>query len=301
VTIKYCVGPTDAPAWLRNAVLDGGGELTDISVAEALIWPHSPGLESFLAAASPRLRWVSLPTAGIERWESVVDDRRMWTAAKGVYAEPVAEMAVALALSGLRQVGHYARIRKWSPPLGVNLQEGRVVILGGGGIAEAVVRLLHGFGTSTTVVRRRPTRMDLVDDVVAPDQLCESVVGATVLIVAAALTAETRQMVDQTVFSSMAPHAWLVNVARGPIVDTEALVAALVTRSIGGAALDVTDPEPLPDGHPLWDLDNCIITPHVGNTPEMHQPLLEAYVRENISRFTAGEPLIGVVDPSLGY
>jgi phosphoglycerate dehydrogenase-like enzyme len=90
-------------------------------------------------------------------------------------------------------------------------------------------------------------------------------------------------------------------VARGRHVDTGALVAALTEGSIGGAALDVTDPEPLPDGHPLWQLERCIITPHTADTAEMTQPLLARRIRDNVTRFSAGQPLIGVVDPDLGY
>jgi phosphoglycerate dehydrogenase-like enzyme len=99
----------------------------------------------------------------------------------------------------------------------------------------------------------------------------------------------------------MDQNAWLVNVARGPHVDTDALVAALQSGSIAGAALDVTDPEPLPDGHPLWELPNCIITPHTSDTIEMVMPLLAQRIRTNVERFAAGEELVGLVDPDAGY
>jgi phosphoglycerate dehydrogenase-like enzyme len=99
----------------------------------------------------------------------------------------------------------------------------------------------------------------------------------------------------------MPDHAWLVNVARGQHVDTDALVDALRRGTIGGAALDVTDPEPLPDGHPLWTLPNAIVTPHVGNTPEMGRTLLAARVRDNVRRFAAGDDLLGPVHVELGY
>lgn len=96
-------------------------------------------------------------------------------------------------------------------------------------------------------------------------------------------------------------HAWLVNVARGRHVVTEDLVRVLQDGAIGGAGLDVVDPEPLPDGHPLWSLPNCFITPHVGNTPDMAVPLLSARVRDNVRRYLAGEPLLGPVDVDAGY
>jgi phosphoglycerate dehydrogenase-like enzyme len=99
----------------------------------------------------------------------------------------------------------------------------------------------------------------------------------------------------------MGESTWLVNVARGRHVDTDALVRALRERRIGGAALDVTDPEPLPDGHPLWSLPNCIVTPHTADTEEMTQPLLAARIRDNVERFASGLPLVGIVDTAAGY
>jgi phosphoglycerate dehydrogenase-like enzyme len=99
----------------------------------------------------------------------------------------------------------------------------------------------------------------------------------------------------------MGPDSWLVNVARGRHVDTDALVSALRDGAIGGAALDVTDPEPLPDGHPLWQLENCIITPHTADTPEMVERLLARRIQDNVARFAAGQPLTGLVDPAAGY
>jgi phosphoglycerate dehydrogenase-like enzyme len=97
------------------------------------------------------------------------------------------------------------------------------------------------------------------------------------------------------------PGGWLVNVARGGHVDTEALVSALAGGRLGGAALDVTDPEPLPDGHPLWSEPHCIITPHTADTWDMIVPLLSARIRTNVARFEAGQPFEGVVDPHAGY
>ena len=130
-------------------------------------------------------------------------------------------------------------------------------------------------------------------DAVLPD--------ADVVVVALALTAQTRGIVDETFLSRMAAHAWLVNVGRGGHVVTDDLVHALLDGRIGGAALDVTDPEPLPQGHRLWSIPNCIITPHIANTPEMGLPLIAARVRENVARFVAGQPLVGLVDVALGY
>ena len=121
------------------------------------------------------------------------------------------------------------------------------------------------------------------------------------MVVALALTAETRHIVDTHLLDAMNPRAWLVNVARGGHVDHKALTDALKSGSIAGAVLDVTDPEPLPTTSELWQLPNCIITPHVGNTPEMGLPLIADRVRENVRRWLNGEELIGRVNVPLGY
>jgi len=143
--------------------------------------------------------------------------------------------------------------------------------------------------------------MDGVDDVLEADRFADALPGADLVVLALALTPETEGMFSRGEFTLMEPHAWIVNVARGRHIVTDDLVDALRSGTIGGAGLDVTDPEPLPAGHPLWSLPNCIITPHVGNTPEMAKPLLARRVVENVRRFARGEELIGLVDVDAGY
>jgi phosphoglycerate dehydrogenase-like enzyme len=133
------------------------------------------------------------------------------------------------------------------------------------------------------------------------DALPDLIGDADFLVLAAALTPQTTHLIDANVLSRARPDLWIVNVGRGPLIETEALVDALRARTIGGAGLDVTDPEPLPDGHPLWSMDNVIITSHTANTARMALPELAAMVRENIERFARGDALIGLVDPALGY
>lgn len=214
---------------------------------------------------------------------------------------PVAEHALALALAGLRGLVGYARASSWHGPVGVNLVGAEVAVLGGGGITEALLSLFAPFTVRATVVRATPRPMAGAERVVGPDGLLDAVTGARLVVAALALTPRTRGLIGAEVFAAMADDGWLVNVARGGHVRTDELVAALSAGVIGGAALDVTDPEPLPDDHPLWALPNCLITPHVGNTPEMAVPLLAERIRENTRRFGAGEPLLGLVDPAAGY
>ena len=143
--------------------------------------------------------------------------------------------------------------------------------------------------------------MEGADEVVEADRYIDALVGADLVVLALALTDDTEGMLSRNEFEMMEPHAWIVNVARGRHIVTDDLVWALQNGIIGGAALDVTDPEPLPVGHPLWSLENCIITPHVGNTPEMAVPLLSERITANVRRFADGDELIGPVYTDLGY
>jgi phosphoglycerate dehydrogenase-like enzyme len=140
-----------------------------------------------------------------------------------------------------------------------------------------------------------------VATVVDAEHLVDALTNADSVVMAMALTEETTAMIGRTELEVMSPHAWVVNVGRGKHIDTDALVWALQNNVIGGAALDVTDPEPLPPGHPLWSLDNCVITPHVGNTADMVPALLGQRITANVKLFAAEQPLLGVVDPTLGY
>jgi phosphoglycerate dehydrogenase-like enzyme len=137
--------------------------------------------------------------------------------------------------------------------------------------------------------------------VVGEGALDDVLPGAQLLVLALALTPETVGIMDQRRLRLLAPDAWVVNVARGAHVVTDDLVAVLAEGAIGGAALDVTDPEPLPDGHPLWTEPRCIITPHTANTIAMAEPLLRARVSENVRRWIAGEDLAGPIDVEAGY
>ncbi|HEU5419511.1 MAG TPA: D-isomer specific 2-hydroxyacid dehydrogenase family protein [Streptosporangiaceae bacterium] len=288
------------------AVRGAGGELTEIGpAADALIWLDASdidGLTKALAAAQAA-RWVQLPFAGVERVAEagLLDPARTWTCAKGAYAEPVAEHALMLAMAGLRFLRRRIQARSWGTAAGESLYDQPVTILGGGGIAVSLLELLAPMRAEVTVVRRQPGALPGAARTLQAGQLLEALAPARVVFVALALTPATEGIIGAAQLAAMRRDAWLVNVARGRHVDTDALVAALRERSIGGAALDVTDPEPLPEGHPLWDLDNCIITPHTADTAEMIRQLLSRRIQRNVAAFAAGQPLEGLVDPAAGY
>jgi phosphoglycerate dehydrogenase-like enzyme len=305
---RIAVGPEGLPGWLTEAVLAGGGEVVALEDADALLWgaPDDPaGLREVLDAAGSRLQWVQLPWAGIEPYVPALDSDRLWTCGKGVYAEPVAELALALSLAAMRGVDRYARSTRWLEHghLGVNLRGARVTVLGGGGITHVLLRLLAPFGAGVTVVRNRPEPMDGAAEVVGSSaaELDAALEGADLVVLALALTADTEGILDAHRLSLLRGRSVVVNVARGGHVVTDDLVAALRDGTIMGAGLDVTDPEPLPEGHPLWTMPNCIVTPHVGNTPEMARPLLAERITTNVARWIAGEDLLGPVDVRLGY
>lgn len=289
--------------WLADAVVAGGGRVVGPAEATGMVWCETSEPDALRAVldAHPAIEWVQLPFAGIEPYAGVLDDRHVWTCAKRAYAAAVAEHALALMLAGLRGLWPYARASSWVADHGRNLYGAHVVVLGGGGIAEALLGLLEPFGCETTCVRRHPTPVPGADRTVTDDALDEVLDGADVVVLAVPLTPATTGIIDEAALRRMPEHAWLVNVGRGRLVVTDDLVTALREGWIAGAALDVTDPEPLPDGHPLWTLDNCLVTPHVANTHAMLRPRLVELVTENVRRFGAGEPLLGLIDVAAGY
>jgi phosphoglycerate dehydrogenase-like enzyme len=302
---RIAVLPAGARTFLADAVEAGGGVLSDPDDAVALVWTETAAAEPLGRVLDHHagLHWVQLPWAGVEPYVDVIRAHadRTWTCGKGVYAEPVAEHALALALAGLRGLGHYARATSWTGQRGRNLLGARVTIVGGGGIAESLLRLLVPFGCEVTVVRRKPRAMVGASAVVGDDRLDEALTGADVAVLALPLLPDTVGLIDRRRLELLAPDACLVNVARGQHVVTADVVDALRDGTLGSAGLDVTDPEPLPEGHPLWTLPNALVTPHTANTQEMALPLLSARITDNVRRWIAGEPLVGPVDPVAGY
>jgi phosphoglycerate dehydrogenase-like enzyme len=302
---RVAVGPFPSE-FATDAVRQGGGEVVELADRpDSLVWLDPgdvAGLAAWLADA-PDARWVQLPFAGVERVAAagLLDDARIWTCAKGAYAEPVAEHALALALAGLRHLPTRVEARSWGIPAGTSLYDQKVTILGGGGIATSLLEQLAPFRVDATVVRRNPAPVPGAARVLPVDRLPEALADPLVVVLALSLTPETTGIIGATELAAMPETAWLVNVARGGHVDTAALVDALGSDSIAGAALDVTDPEPLPDGHPLWDLPNCIITPHTADTIEMVIPLLADRIRTNVRLLADDQPLVGRVDAAAGY
>lgn len=257
-------------------------------------------------ANNPQITWVQLPFAGVETFLPVAQKypNVTFTSAKGSYAPPVAEHALALTLALLRHLPDRIRATTWGSSYGTTLNGANVVIVGGGGIGQELVRLFSTWDTNITVVRRSTEPVPGADRTVTADQLDNVLPVADVVVLAAAATPETERMFTATQFELMDDHAVLVNIARGSLIDTDDLVAALADHKLRGVGLDVTDPEPLPDGHPLWAEPNCIITPHTADTPEMVIPLLDERIVRNLNSLADGkspDTLEGLVDVQAGY
>ena len=291
--------------WRRDALVSavelGGGTVCSNQEASALIWAAPEKPELIQSYISDNHDWVQLPYAGIEPFIDVLDRQRLWTCGKGVYSPAVAEHALAMMLAMKRNLTAYARSTTWTEGIGSNLFGAKVTTLGGGGIAEAIIPLLEPFKCEVTVIRKRPAPLAGAARTFQLEELRDVLPTTDVLLVALALTDETENLIGASELKLLPKSAVIVNVARGKHIVTEDLVKALINNEIAGAALDVTDPEPLPIDHPLWNLPNCLITPHTANTPEMGIKLLSSRVTENVSRYLQGLDLIGCIDIDLGY
>lgn len=296
--------PTDL---LVAAVLSGGGTVDALSpLTVGLIWRGFGNADDLAAVLDdhPGIGWVQLPLAGIEDFASALQRHPglVWTSAKGAFAQPVAEHALALTLALLREFPRRILATSWTrQKSGTSLYRLRVLIVGAGGIAVELIRLLAPFGVHVTVVRRRAGAVAGADRTVLAEHFREVLPEADVVVLAAAATAATANLIGEREFRRMKDTAILVNIARGSLVDTDALAKALASQQIAGAGLDVTAPEPLPGGHPLWNEPHAIITPHTADTPAMVEPLVAERVRLNVAALHGNGQFVGVVDTASGY
>jgi phosphoglycerate dehydrogenase-like enzyme len=248
----------------------------------------------------PALRMVQLLTAGYDNVLAALPAGVRLANAAGVHDASTAEMAVTLTLSSLRDIPGYVAAQErsqWLPlVLRPSLADKKVLILGYGGIGVAIARRLSGFEVALTAVASRARGGDeLVTSVHGVDELPALLPEHDIVIVIVPLSEATTGLVDRDFLASMREGALLVNVSRGKVVDTDALVEAVGTGRVT-AALDVTDPEPLPAGHPLWRLPGVLISPHVGGASSAFAPRAVALLREQIAAFAGERPLRNVVD-----
>jgi phosphoglycerate dehydrogenase-like enzyme len=287
---------------LRAAVEAAGGTVGRLADADGLVLHNWGDTDPDLPAELPeRVRWIQLPAAGVERWVERLPPGPQVTSAAGAFALPVAEHALALMLAGARSLHTCARATEWIEPTAYSLEGTTVTIVGAGGIGRALIELLAPFRTRVLAVTRRGQPVPGAETTVPADRVDEVLPDADFVVLAAPGTAGTDRLIGADRLARMRPDAWLINVGRGRLVDTDALVEALDAGRIGGAALDVTDPEPLPPGHPLWAHPRVLITPHIATTEGAERRHYVARVRDNVARFAAGEELLGPVDAGAGY
>ena len=301
--------PTAQPEYLRAIAL-GGGVAADLNGSTTgLVWTDSQDTVQLaqILADNRQITWVQLPFAGVDNFKGLFDSLResgreiLVTSAKGAYREPVAEHALMLALALGRALPERLAAKSWGRKFAVSLFDSNVLIVGGGGITEELLRLLAPFRVTSTVVRRSTNPLLGADKTIGLSELDSHLAGADFVFIASALTEETKGLFDSDMLSHMKQSAYLINIARGAIVDSSALEVALTTGQIAGAGIDVTDPEPLPDGHSLWNVSNLIITPHTADTPEQCVRLLSDRIVLNVQAIIHGTPLVGQVNLELGY
>ena len=284
------------PSGLRYEVVvpsDADDVPASIDEVEVYVPPYRfSELDSALIPRMSSLRLVQTMTAGVEHVRAHVPEGVLLCNGRGIHDTSTAELAMTLMLASLRGVPSFVRAqlaRVWAHGTRPSLADSTVLIVGYGAIGEALERRLAGFEVDVVRVARTAR-----DGVHGYDELPALLPEADVVVLVVPLTDLTRGLVDAAFLARMRDGALLVNVARGAVVDTEALVAELRAGRLS-AALDVTDPEPLPHGHPLWGCPNLLVTPHVGGASRAMEPRAYRLVRDQLARFVAGEPLANVM------
>ena len=266
----------------------------------------------FLNQAS-NLAWVQVMSAGVDRYITIdplmKNDAIVLTNCRGVHGPAIADHAMGMLLTLTRNLHEYRKKQEegtWhrgrTKAQPVALQGKTMLVIGLGGIGMEIAKRAHGFGMRVIGTRRSDTPSPaFIQKTGKPKDLLKMLPEADVVALAVPLTPETKHMINQNAINAMKPGSYLINIARGKIVDTQALLTALDSGKLAGACLDVTDPEPLPKNHRLWKMPNVIITPHVAGRSPVTTQRRTALLRENLRRFAAGEPLMNVVDKKLGY
>lgn len=263
--------------------------------------------------AGKNLKWVQITSAGVERAlhlsgsNDLRDSNIIVTNNQIVQGPEIADHAMAMLLTLSRGINKFLVDRQsetWNPKAygGIELNGKTAVVIGVGGIGTQIAIRAHAFGMDVIGVDPEDIPfMPFIKKVVKPDQLDEVVPLADVLFVSAPHTPASHKMVGAKQFDMMKKNSYFIAVSRGGLYDINGLVKALDSKRLAGAGVDVTDPEPLPKGHPLWKFDNAIVTPHIAGRSDRDRARMMGTVKDNIKRFADGKPLINVVDKQKGY
>lgn len=262
-----------------------------------------------IVTRATRLRWIHSAAAGVDRVTTPVVRERglVVTNARGVFSRPIAEYVIMMSLAIARrlpQLLELQRERTWQPLRGRELSELTIGIVGYGSIGVELARLLHPFGCRVLATRRHPERgaAEATNvDLHGLDQLDEMLRASDIVVIAAPLTDETAGLIGAEQLAQMRESAWLINIARGRLIDEIALRRALAAGWIGGAVLDVFSEEPLSPDSPLYDTPNVVITPHTSwASDRVAERTVDLFI-ENLRAFRAGEPMRNIVDLAAGY
>jgi phosphoglycerate dehydrogenase-like enzyme len=291
---RELLGPP--PPGVQVEVWNGAGE-PPATVAQTQFWVPQlllSELDSILAAL-PALEVVQLVSAGADAFVGRLPDGVLLCDARGVHGGSTSEWVLAVLLASVRSLPRFVHAqaeRRWDYTFTDELAGKRVLVVGAGDVGGQIRRKLLTFDAEVTMVARRARPAGDAGDpaVHGVDELPELLPSADVVVVVVPLTAATRGLVDAAFLARMPAGALLVNGARGPVVDTDALTAELRSGRLQ-AAVDVTDPEPLPPDHPLWDMPGLLLTPHVAGSVHGFPRRAYALVREQLGRWVAGEPL----------
>ena len=295
-------------AQIIHAAADGtlAGDASDATAM--LRWWVSKAAFSRVLEAAPNLRWIHTASAGVDNvlTPALIEREIVLTNSAGAHAIPISEFVLAMMIAQtkrLRELAALSAETAWSEgrvTLG-ELSGATLLIIGLGNIGREVAKRAAAFGMRVVGSRRHPADLEDVTQVVGEDGWRALLPEADYIAICAPLTATTNGMIDRAAFAQMKPNAYIINIARGQIIETDALLTALHSGSIAGAALDALPEEPLPPEHPLWQAPNVWITPHISwSSPHTNNRAID-YFYENLRRFVANHPLMNVVDKQAGY
>lgn len=284
---------------------DHGHTFVDLDESpDVLVFRGNP--EDFPEELPPSVKLVQVAYAGVEKLveAGVLDVDVPVANAAGIYDDTVAEAALALLLGVLHR--HKAVTPQWNDrqlngETDYLFDNKKVAVIGAGGIGKMLIRFLEPFGPEIIAVNRSGNPVPGAKRTVAMSEAQDVWSEADYFVLIAPLTKQTHHLVNAEVLRAMKPNAVVVNVGRGPLIDTEALTKALQDGTIAGAGLDVTDPEPLPEDHPLWQMDRCLITPHTANIPRYMQARVGELTRRNWEALQEGRPMPTQIDVEEGY
>ena len=296
----------EVPHTVCREIGDCVGACQDAAVL--LQWSGTPELLREALASSSNVRWIHSRAAGVDNllFPELVNSEILLTNGSGVFSASLGEFVLGAILyfaKDFRRMVRNQRAERWEP-FDIDEVDGQTVgIVGYGDIGRAVTSRVKPLGMRVLATKRHPPASadPLVEHFYRPEERGEMMAGCDYIVATAPLTAETRHMIGEAEFAAMKPSAVVINVGRGPVIDEAALVGALAAKRIKGAALDVFEHEPLPAGHPLYKLENVLLSPHCADHTADWQDEAMRFFLEQYQHFQKGEPLRNIVDKGLGY